>query len=310
MKLDRMMSILVVLLRKERVRAKDLAEMFNVSVRTILRDVEAINLAGIPIVTYQGANGGIGIAEGYRLDRSILTPDDMASIISMLRGVAGTMPDARHDILVEKLMNTQSAIGQDALNAKSRQLVIDLSPWGGYGPVRDRLDMVRKAVESRRVIEFLYVDPEGARTHRRVEPCSVVLKGQKWYLYGFCQLRQDLRFFKLSRMRELVVLDEKFSPRDVSLEKLPENNEWKGTDKTIQLELVFEEEMEGIIDEWFGDEMIKGDDGRIKVIMRAPETNWLYGFLLSFGAGVEVVSPQHIRTVLADIAQKIYNKYS
>ena len=132
MKLDRMMSILVVLLRKERVRAKDLAEMFNVSVRTILRDVEAINLAGIPIVTYQGANGGIGIAEGYRLDRSILTPDDMASIISMLRGVAGTMPDARHDILVEKLMNTQSAIGQDALNAKSRQLVIDRLP-GRYG---------------------------------------------------------------------------------------------------------------------------------------------------------------------------------
>jgi predicted DNA-binding transcriptional regulator YafY len=310
LKLDRMMSILVVLLRKERVRARDLAEMFNVSVRTILRDVDAINLAGIPIVTYQGANGGIGIAEGYRLDKSLLTPDDLASIIAMLRGVAGTMPDTRHDILMEKLMNTQTAAGQNALDVKSRQLVIDLSPWGGDGSVRDKLDAVRGAVERCRVIEFVYVDPEGTRTHRRVEPCSVVLKGQKWYLYGFCRLRQDFRFFKLSRMRELTVLDEGFNPRDVPLEKPPEDNGWKGTDKTIQLELVFEEEMEGIIDEWFGDKMEKDRDGRIKVTMQAPENNWLYGFLLSFGPGVEVVRPIHVRAVLADIAQKIYNKYS
>ncbi len=310
MKLDRMMSILVVLLRKERVRAKDLAEMFNVSERTILRDVDAISLAGIPIVTYQGANGGIGIAEGYRLDRSILTPDDMASIIAMLRGVAGTMPDTRHEILMQKLLNTQTAAQQDVLDSKSKQLVIDLSPWGGYGPVRDRLTVIRGAIENHRVIGFGYVDPEGARTHRRVEPCSVVLKGQKWYLYGFCRLRQDFRFFKLTRMRELEILDEKFSPRDASLKKLPEDNEWKGMDKTIQLELVFEKEMEGIIDEWFGDEMVKDPSGRIMVKVLLPENNWMYGFLLSFGTGVEVVSPPHIRTVLADIAEKIYKKYS
>ena len=100
MKLDRLLSILVVLLRKQRVQAKELAEMFDVSVRTILRDVDAINLAGIPIVTYQGINGGIGIAEGFRLDRSVLTSEDMAAIISTLKGIAVTIPDSREEIVM------------------------------------------------------------------------------------------------------------------------------------------------------------------------------------------------------------------
>ena len=105
MKLDRLVSILVLLLRRERVQARELAEMFDVSVRTILRDVEAINLAGIPIVTYQGSNGGIGIAEGYRLGKSVLTEDDMSTIISTLSGIAGSIPDSRHGVLMEKLRN-------------------------------------------------------------------------------------------------------------------------------------------------------------------------------------------------------------
>ncbi len=310
LKLDRMMSILVVLLRRERVRAKDLAEMFDVSVRTILRDVDAINLAGIPIVTYQGANGGIGIAEGYRLDKSVLTHDDMAAIITMLRGVSGTMPDARHDLLMEKLINTQSPAQQEILNFKSRQMVIDLSPWGGDGWVGDKLTAVRKAIGNLKVIEFTYIDTGGKRTHRSVEPCSVVLKGQKWYLYGWCRLRQDFRFFKLSRLRELKVLEETYNPKEVSVERLPGDNEWPTSDSMIQLRVVFEKEMEGIIDDWFGHEMVKDRDGKIMVTALLPENNWLYGFLLSFGTGVEVVSPPHIREILADIAQKIYKKYS
>ena len=109
MKLDRLISILVILLRKKRVQAKELAQMFGVSVRTILRDVDAINLAGIPVVTYQGINGGISIAEGYRLDKSVLTSNEMAVIISTLKGVACTLPDSEYKILIEKLKNILSS---------------------------------------------------------------------------------------------------------------------------------------------------------------------------------------------------------
>lgn len=128
MKIDRLVSILVILLRRKRIQAKELAQMFEVSVRTILRDVEALNLAGISIVTYQGANGGIGIAEGYRLDKSILTEDDMADIIATLKGAAKTLPDRRHEILMEKFKSILSSSQLEAVNSKANQLVIDHSP--------------------------------------------------------------------------------------------------------------------------------------------------------------------------------------
>jgi len=215
LKLDRLVSILVMLLRKERVQAKELAQMFEVSVRTILRDVEAINLAGIPVVTYQGANGGIGIAEGYRLDKSVLTEDEMAEIITTLRGVARTFPDSRHEVLMEKFKNTLSASQLENVNSKANRLVIDPSPWGEDGSTKAKAALIHKAIEDSKEVSFTYTDTNGEKTARIVEPYSLLLKAQKWYLYGWCQLRQDFRLFKLSRMSELAISDTNFVKREV-----------------------------------------------------------------------------------------------
>lgn len=310
MKLDRLVSILVVLLRKERVQARELAEMFDVSVRTILRDVEAINLAGIPVVTYQGANGGIGIAEGFRLDRSVLTRDEIASVITLLKGVARSIPDKRNEILVEKFKNTLSKSQLDTLNSQLNQVVIDLSPWGENEGLKENMSHIKNAIENKREISFLYMDSEGNKTNRLVEPYSLVLKAQKWYMYGWCCTRQDFRLFKLSRMKDLSVSEKTFNPREVSMEELPWDIEWTKQGKLVSLELVFEKEMETIALEWFGEDAEKCDDGRLMVRAHLPENNWLYGFLLSFGTGLEVLSPPHIRAVLKDIAGGIYKKYS
>lgn len=310
MKLDRLVSILVLLLRRDRVQAKELAEMFEVSVRTILRDVEAINLAGIPIVTYQGANGGIGIAEGYRIDKSVLTQDDMSTIISTLSGIAGSIPDSRHGILMEKLRNIMSSSQLENLDSKVEQLVIDISPWGANELLKKSISSIRKAIENRKEIEFTYIDSQGKRTIRRVEPYSLVLKGQKWYLYAWCHIRQDFRLFKLSRIRELAATDICYEPKKVSMENLIREEQWKAPENMISLELVFEKEMESIVTEWFGEELEKQEDGRLRAKAVLPENNWLYGFILSFGMGVEVINPPHIRRIIADISKGIYEKYS
>ncbi|HYE82298.1 MAG TPA: YafY family protein [Clostridia bacterium] len=310
MKLDRLVSILVLLLRKEKVQARELAEMFDVSVRTILRDVEAINLAGIPIVTYQGANGGIGIAEGYRLDRSLLTEDDMSTIISTLSGIAGTIPDSRHGVLMEKLRNTLPSSQLATLDAKVKQFVIDLSPWGANEMLKDSAAIIRKAIDSHKEIEFAYIDSAGKRTSRRVEPYSLVLKGQRWYLYAWCHVREDFRLFKLSRMRELTVTATIYQPREVSMEPLDLDDPWSSSEDMITLELVFEKEMESIVVDWFGEDIEVQEDGRFLARTILPENNWLYGFLLSFGMGVEVINPPHIRKILAEISKGIYEKYS
>lgn len=310
MKLDRLVSILVVLLRRERIQARELAEMFDVSVRTILRDVDAINLAGIPIVTYQGVNGGIGIAEGYRLDKSVLTGDDMAAIISTLKGIACTVDDSRHEVLMEKLKNTLNSKQLELLNTKLNRFVIDLNPWGGSGVLKEKLAAIRRAIEAFRLLEFDYTDSNGRRTSRRVEPYSLVLKGEKWYLYAWCRLRSGFRYFRLGRIKELAVLDEPFEPREIEPEMISIDDDWYRDDNIVSLELVFEAEKENIICEWFGEENIEHINEKLLVRLALPENDWLYGFLLSFGTGLEVVNPPHIRRILADMAYEVYKKYS
>lgn len=309
MKLDRLVSILVILLRKERVQAKELAQMFEVSVRTILRDVEALNFAGIPIVTYQGANGGIGIAEGYRLDKSILTEDDMAEIITSLRGLAKTLPDSRHEVLMEKFKNTLSPSQLENVYSKANRLIIDHSPWGEEVSAKAKAALIHKAIEDTKEIRFTYINTKGEKTVRIVEPYSLILKSQKWYLYGWCSLRQSFRLFKLSRISEITISDISFTKRKVPPEEYPWESQWQKPDNLVHLQLIFEKEMESIVIDWFGPDFQYGEDGRILINTFMPENNWLYGFILSFGDQVEVINPTHIRTIIKEISEKIYKKY-
>ena len=310
MKLDRLVSILVLLLRKEKVQAKELAELFEVSVRTIYRDIEAINLAGIPIVTYQGVNGGIGIAEGYRLDKSVLTEDEMSTIVSTLNGIAPTMPDKTYEIITEKIRNTIPSKQLENMDSKVKQLIFDFFPWGSGKLLKESVSIIKKAIENHNLIQFNYIDYSANKTIRIVEPYSLVLKNQSWYLHAWCQIRQDLRVFKLSRIRELKVLEQKFEIREIEFDSLDLDTEWKNSGETVALQLLFDAEMENIAFEFFGESLEKQNDGKLLFKTEMPEGYWLYGFILSFGTGVEVIEPPHIREALANISKNIYKKYS
>ncbi|NLE25074.1 MAG: YafY family transcriptional regulator [Clostridiaceae bacterium] len=310
MKLDRLVSIIVMLLRKEKVQAKELAEMFEVSVRTIYRDIEAINLAGIPIVTYQGVNGGIGIAEGYRLDKSVLTEDEMYTIVSTLNGIATTMPDNRYEIIMEKIKNTIPSKQLESMDSKIKQLIIDFFPWGSSKMLKESISVIKRAIENHDLIQFSYIDFSANKTIRVVEPYSLVLKSQNWYLHAWCQTRQDLRVFKLSRIKELIVLDQKFEMREIEIDHLNFDTDWKYSGKTVNLQLLFDAEMANIAFEFFGENLEKQNDGKLLLKTEMPEGYWLYGFILSFGTGVEVIHPPHVRDALANISKNIYKKYS
>ncbi|MGI6124552.1 MAG: helix-turn-helix transcriptional regulator, partial [Acetivibrionales bacterium] len=289
---------------------KELAELFEVSVRTIYRDIEAINLAGIPIVTYQGVNGGIGIAEGYRLDKSVLTEDEMSTIVSTLSGIAPTMPDKKYEIIMKKIRNTIPSKQLENMDSKVKQLIIDFFPWGSGKLLKESISIIKKAIEKHNLIQFNYIDFSANKTVRTVEPYSLVLKGQNWYLRAWCQIRQDLRIFKLSRIKDLTALQDKFEPRKIEFDHINFDTEWKYSGKTVNLQLLFDKEIENIAFEYFGDSLEKQNDGKLLLKTVMPEGYWLYGFILSFGTGVEVIDPPHIRMAIADISKKIYKKYS
>ena len=311
MKLDRLVGILVILLGKERVSARELAERFGVSTRTILRDVEAINLAGIPIVTYQGEGGGISIAEGYRLDRSVLSGEDMSSILGMLKGIDGAVSSRKHEILIEKLKNSLTSPQREKLEANLNRLVIDFSPWRQNEAVKKKLALVNKAVADSLELEFSYVDMEGQATRRTVEPYSLILKTQVWYLYAWCRLREDFRYFRISRMSELSLSGVTFKQREMRPpQQRSGDGGWnKAGDMTV-LELAFDREMESVVRDTFSEEIETLEDGRLLVRVALPESNWMYGYLLSFGSTLEVLSPEHVREGVSESAKAIVKKYN
>jgi len=310
MKLDRLVGILVILLGKERVQAKDLAERFGVSTRTILRDVEAINLAGIPIVTFQGEGGGISIAEGYRLDRSVLSGEDMASVLSMLKGIDGAVSSRKHEILIEKIRNSLPSSQREKLETSLNRLVIDFSPWKDNERQKKKLALINRAVDANLELDFSYVNMEGQSTRRKVEPYSLILKTQVWYLYAWCLLREDYRFFRVSRMSDLTLSGTTFAPREMQLPKRDSmDGGWNKEGRMVNLDLAFDKEMASVVYDMFSDAIETLVDGRLRVSTSLPDCNWMYGFLLSFGPTLEVLGPEHVRRGVAESAKAIARKY-
>lgn len=313
MKLDRLLAIVILLINRRRVQAKELAEMFEVSVRTIYRDIDAINQAGIPIVTYQGVNGGIGISEGYRLDKNLLTNNELAMIVTALKGTSTTYRDMNHQILVEKINSIIPANDLDEFNVKTQQLFIDLSEWGHNHVLDEKLNLLKSAIEQSQLVSFQYYAANGLITDRVVEPHTLVLKRHNWYVYAYCKNREDFRFFKLLRIKHLCIHNENFTRKDVVLDELPWVQEWYQLERTTCLLMRFNRQMRQQVEEWFNIEEIEEDDqGRLLVEARFPEDNWLYGFILRFGDQVEVLKPEHIRDKIRSMAKSIhaiYEKY-
>ena len=206
MAIDRLIGILTVLLREEQVTAASLAERFEVSVRTIARDVDRLAEAGIPVRTARGAGGGISIMEGYGLDRTLFTNADRGAILAGLRSLDSVSGTGYYRQLMEKLPSGLEDVGDDCV-------VIDLASW--YGPLlAPRLELFKSACAARHPVSFTYCAPSG-ETVRTVEPGRLLFRWSSWYLWAWCRVRRDWRLFKLGRMLDVSVLEEVFPPRPV-----------------------------------------------------------------------------------------------
>ncbi len=308
MKLDRIFAITIMILNRNRVSAEELAEYFEVSVRTIYRDIDTINQAGIPIVAYPGKNGGFGIMDNYRIDRNVLKPAELFSIITALKGVSRTIDDRKINDTVEKLQNLMPKNKADDFE-KKRDVIIDFSPWSTSKTQKEKMNTIRNAIDAGKIIEIEYLDAQGNVTKRKIEPMILYLKGYAWYLVAYCLIRDDFRFFKLSRMKSMKITGESFVRRDYREEDTQPGNNW---DKRswIEIEMVFKQRARVRVEDFFEQEQIVYQpDGSIKIIARFPEDEWIYGFMLSFGDDVEILAPQRLRDYLKDKGKKLLEMY-
>nr|WP_255654973.1 YafY family protein [Cohnella sp. REN36] len=317
--MDRLLAITMLLLNRSRVSAKELSERFEVSLRTVYRDLETLGQAGIPIVSYVGVDGGYEIMDRYRLDRQYLTLEEMNAMVVALKGiqsVEGTLEDREISLLLDKVGALLAKSERERVEETSRQISLDFNPWrsGGEGD-KEKLGVARQAIRDGRVIEFAYTGGDGAQTYRSCEPMRVVLKGFIWYVYGYCLKRQDFRIFRLSRIRELRASEETFERRPDPQEgaEIPFSRSaatsWPNG-PMVELLLRFAPAAAARAADAFEErEMTAEPDGSVTVRAVRPNQRWLIHHLLGFGTDLKVLAPASVASDVRRIAEEIARLY-
>lgn len=306
MRIDRMLAITIFLLNRDRITAKELAEEFEVNVRTIYRDIEALQIAGIPIVSYQGNNGGYGILENYKIDKQYLSLKDISSIITALKSINNTLDDNNITVAIEKIKNLVPRNDKETIE---ETLAVDMLPWRLANKLKERLKSLNNACRSQKLVRFTYRDPSGNETMRTVEPMTLVLKGTAWYLFGYCTYRTDYRIFKLARIKNIEYTEESFVRREASYKTYFDPQPPPET-AMVTLRLKFNAASRHYVEEYFEEaDTTLEPNGDIIVTVTFPEDHWIISWLLSFGTMVEILEPAHYREQLLEQAHKIIEKY-
>lgn len=302
---SRLFEIVYILLNKKNITAKELAEYFEVSTRTIYRDIDTLNMAGIPIYTTQGKGGGIAILDNFVLNKTYLSKEeqiDLLSAISILKQLDKNI-DKHH---LEKLNQFFKSSFQDWIE-------IDFDRWGQKGH-HHLFNLLKNAIVHQQPISFQYYSSKGEQSSREVEPVKLIFKHQDWYLFGYCSLRNDYRYFKISRMENTIILDKHFSKPnpDIYLNKEIQPKTCNKTD-FIKLTLKFSNEVAfRVYDDFDSQSITKLNDGSLLVhaSFLEEQNQYLYGFLLSYEDKVTVIEPLKIKNELLSRLKKIRNNYS
>ena len=305
MKLDRLLGILTVLLQNDsahangRWTAPELAEKFEVNRRTIGRDIDALCQAGIPVVTQQGIGGGISIAEGFRLDKSVLTVDELSGIIAALKGLGSVSERSNIERTLDKLH-----ANADAVVSMREPVIIDLASHY-KGQLTGKIELIKRAVFESRLIEFDYFYEKG-ECHRCIEPYFVIFQWSSWYVFGFCLERQDWRLFKLLRLWNLSLCDDSYTLREIP----PERRDFRiNFPDDVRLVAVFDPSERYKLIETYGLNCYTETDEGLWIEIGFTNRDYLMAWLLGFGEKVKVLEPAEIADDIKAVAKNILSRY-
>ncbi len=300
MKLERMIGILSILLQHQKVTAPYLAEKFEVSRRTISRDIDALCLAGIPLVTSQGINGGISIMEGYKIDRTLLSTSDMQAILAGLRSLDSVSGTNRYAQLMEKL-----CAGASSLLSGDQHILIDLSSWY-KDSLSPKIEQLHQAILAGRTVSFTYYAPKGV-SERVIEPYALLFQWAGWYVWGYCTARQDFRLFKLNRMNGLhtgSVFQKRAAP-------LPDLSPKQLFPKNYNVKAVIHPKYKWrLVEEYGMESFVEQPDGSLLFSAGFTSPEMIIGWIASFGSGAKLLEPEELRMEVLAFAEGICKNYT
>lgn len=298
MKLDRLIGILTILLQNKKSTAPELARHFEVSRRTILRDIDTLNMAGIPIVATRGGDGGIAIMDGYKINHGVLTTDELQHLIAALKGLDSVSKQSNFENLMGKLTQTNAVV------SLADSIVIDLSSHY-KDMLSEKIALIKQAISENRTITFDYYYAKGEAI-REIEPCCIEFRWKEWYLFGWCRLRKDFRRFKLNRLWKLALTKEPFARRIVPDNILNASEVFK---EQNNIQIRFDKNVRFRLIEEYGLNCYDESEDGLLLSLDYTNKDYIFGWILSFGDKAEILSPLEIRAEFAEITKNIFFKY-
>jgi len=308
MKIDRLIAIIMILLEREKLNANELAEMFEVSPRTIYRDLDSINQAGIPIVATSGPGGGAEILKTYKVEKRLFSTSDIATLLMGLGSIQSNLPSNEIVNALAKVKGMVPPEKQKELAFRANQIKIDASPWLYAGGLSDTIEIVKMAMEQQCLFCFDYRDIRGQKSNRKIEPYRILLKGEDWYIQGFCLTRDDFRTFKLLRMENICVLEKTFEARDFPAEKL--DNIQFNDNRLVAAKLRIHEEIRDMIVTRFGEDCLspEGPEHYIAEV-HIPIDDLASRYLIGFGNKCVCLESEAMREKMRKLSEEIYCFY-
>jgi len=298
-----LLEISIILLNRKSTTAKELAERFNVSTRTIYRDIDVLSSAGVPVYMSKGKGGGIFLLEDYYISGATITGGEVESINVALKTLQATKyPE------IDSILDKLGSVFKNG-DIHSTWIDIDFTPWGSDPNESDKFLNIKNAIISRRVIKFSYMSSYGKSSERELEPLKLWYKGNGWYLWGFCRDKQDFRVFRITRIKGLEITDEAFTPKDI--EKAEENRRENQKLPTVTMKLKFSPSaLYRVYDDFDSEHIELSGDGSAIVTVDFPFDEWIFGYMLSLGPDMEVLEPASLRKELRKRAEKIIDNYT
>ena len=300
MQINRLFEIVYLLMDKKVSTAQQLADYFGVSKRTILRDIDELAAAGIPVSTLQGKGGGVTILDNFVLNKTTFDDQEQKNTLFALQDIAAAEQTGNEHLLA-KLRTLFD-------KTDTAWLEVDLSRWGNALGDKIKFETLKQAIFKKKALLFLYSNIAGDTERRTVYPLKLLYKAKAWYLQAFCLSRREYRVFKVNRMMDITPLPETFAGENYAPPEAVIN---AGKVQTVHIALKFMPEAAYLAyDEFDAKDIVKSADGSLNVTATLPDDAWLYGYLLSFGPQVQVLGPQHVKEQLLKTAQAIAARYT
>lgn len=282
-KIERLISIVMILLQKEVVSASEFSRLFNVTKRTIQRDMEALSYANIPIYAEYGPEGGYALMEGYKFDKRLLNHMDIENILVALGGFEGLIKNQEIQSTIQKIKGMANADISPALD-------LTFYDWPGRSQINEEILFIRQAIEKNWLLKFEYVDQIGNKTYRLVEPYKVHFREMHWYLFGYSLERKDYRTFKLTRILN-IQKDRFFVPRtDWEFKHEKQHNEQKNlVNVQLSIDIAVRDQF---IERYGKNAVIKETARSFLATIELPENQYAYQFLAGFGNKVKIIKPK------------------